>query len=960
VRLFLFDLSAFSFERKKVNLLQNNKSFYMKRFIWIFIALFQVSAYAQETGQIRGTVSDADKPLEGVKVSVQGTGLETRTGQDGQFVLEQVPAGTVSVTFEKDGFETHTLTVTLPGGKNLDLGTVILWPSVEQNVDIGVINISEQELENDEENAENISGILHSGQDAFSRAASFQFSSARFSVRGLDSKYSTVYFNGIPFNQLYDGRPQWTTWGGLNDVMRARELFQGLVPVDYGIAGPLGGVNYNIKASDIRKTKKISYAITNRNYRHRLMGVYATGMMKNNWAFAALASTRLASEGYIEGTYYNAQSLFLAAEKRLNDRHGLNISFFMTPNERGKSSPNTMEVYEYKGMRYNAYWGFQGGKKRNARVKNLVAPTLILTHNWNIDNNTSLQTSLAYRQIKTSNSRIGYYNANNPDPTYYRYLPSYWLAKDNLPEAADRYLEFINYGQIDWAYLYRANRTNTADDGSARYYLYDDVIKDDNFYFSSVFNKRFSKNLILNASVLYQNFRSEGYAYMNDLLGAPFFYDKNPYAPAGSEDNDLNNPNRKVNEQEKFSYDYLISGSRYNGFVQLQYTSKYLDLYGGIEGGQISYAREGLYNNPLFADSYGKNEGVRFNEYAVKAGATFKINGRNLINANALLQSKAPDMRNVYYNSRVSGDITPGIKNENISGFDVSYIYRSPYFKSRLTGYVFNVSDYTEIQRFFAEGISLNGVQGIPSNINGNAFFLTQMVTGEARYYEGLEWGMEAQLTPTWKLNAALAAGKHIYTDNPDVYVASDLFDATYLGKSSMYGYRLANGPQRAATIGVEYRSPKYWFAGINFSYFDRSYINISPILRTERFYLDPNTNEPYGEITDYKGVDKWDIPAVNNDILNDLLKQEKLESFTRINLIGGKSWKVKDYYIGLFVLVNNLLDDVSPTGGFEQSRKASYPELYVDKKINPVPVFGNKYWMSYGRNYFVMLSVRF
>ncbi len=934
----------------------------MKSLYYLLLWFLPYGILAQDTGNIQGkvTLPDSDSGIENVTVQIQGTSLKAYTDAKGIFILKNVPAGEISVEIFKEGFEPIVVPVIVKPNETLDLGNLLLWPRISEEDEIGVINISQQELITGDESAEMVSGILHSGQDAFSRAASFSFSNARFSVRGLDSKYSTVYFNGIPFNQDYDGRPQWSSWGGLNDVMRARELFSGLMPSDYGITGPLGGVNYNVKASDIRKTKKVSYAITNRSYRHRLMGTYATGMMKNNWAFAALASVRYAEEGYLDGTFYNAKSIFLAAEKRLNDKHSLNVSFFFTPNERGKSSPNTMEVYNYKGNLYNAYWGLQDGKKRNARIKKLYTPTLILTHNWNIGSGGSLQTSLAFRQMITANSRIGYYNANNPDPTYYRYLPSYWLSKDNLPEAVNRYTEFMSYGQIDWNYLYQANKNNMADDGSARYYLYDDVVKDQNLYFTTHFNKRFKDNIILNASVFYQTLKSEGYAQMDDLLGASFYYDKNPYAPVGMEDNDMKNPDRKVGVGDKFNYNYLIYGSKLNGFVQVQYLTKFLDLYAAFSGGFRQYQREGLYDNPLFADSYGKNDGKFFREYGFKAGATFKLTGRHLIDANFYWQTQGPDLKNVYYNSRVSGDITPGIDNERINGFDLSYIYRSPYFKSRLTAYATQITNYTEIQRFFAEGISLNGVSGIPSNINGNAFFLTQMVTGEARYYEGLEWGMEAQLAPEWKLTAAAAIGKHIYNNNPEVYVASDLFAATYLGKSNLYGYRLANGPQQAFNVGIEYRSPKYWFVGVNWNYFNQAYINISPILRTERFYLDPNTNEPYAAIENYRNRDDWDIPAVSDEILNELLKQEKIRDYTHVNLIGGKSWKVKDYYIGLFVLVNNLFDNINPTGGFEQSRKASYPELYVDKKLNSIPVFGSKYWMSYGRNYFVMLSLRF
>ena len=252
----------------------------MKSILSYLFLLIPVLFWAQETGKITGKAvhPDSGKGISGVSVYVQGTEIRTSTNGQGVFVLEQIPAGEVSIELSKEGFDPVVLPVIIKPGETVNVGNIMLWPSVEDQVEVGVINISEQELESDEESAENISGILHSGQDAFSRAASFQFSNARFSLRGMDSKYSKVYFNGIPFNQLYDGRPQWSTWGGLNDVMRARELFQYMMPSDYGIPGPIGGVNYNIKASDIRKTKKISYALTNRNYSHRLM--VATVLLK--------------------------------------------------------------------------------------------------------------------------------------------------------------------------------------------------------------------------------------------------------------------------------------------------------------------------------------------------------------------------------------------------------------------------------------------------------------------------------------------------------------------------------------------------------------------------------------------------------------------------------------------------------------------------------------------------------
>ena len=49
------------------------------------------------------------------------------------------------------------------------------------------------------------------------------------------------------------------------------------------------------------------------------------------------------------------------------------------------------------------------------------------------------------------------------------------------------------------------------------------------------------------------------------------------------------------------------------------------------------------------------------------------------------------------------------------------------------------------------------------------------------------------------------------------------------------------------------------------------------------------------------------------------------------VNLIGGKSWKINDYFIGFFATINNVFNQKYRTGGFEQSRKATFAEFQQD-----------------------------
>ena len=90
-----------------------------------------------------------------------------------------------------------------------------------------------------------------------------------------------------------------------------------------------------------------------------------------------------------------------------------------------------------------------------------------------------------------------------------------------------------------------------------------------------------------------------------------------------------------------------------------------------------------------------------------------------------------------------------------------------------------------------------------------------------------------------------------------------------------------------------------------------------------------------------------------------ELLKQQRFDDFTLINLVGGKSWKINNTTFGFFASINNVLDVVYKTGGFEQARNANFREVNQDVSSG-TPAFAPRYFYGYGRTYFVNLYVNF
>jgi hypothetical protein len=194
-----------------------------------------------------------------------------------------------------------------------------------------------------------------------------------------------------------------------------------------------------------------------------MMATYASGMNSKGWAFVVSGGKRMAQEAYFEGTTYDANSFFISIEKKVSNRHALNFTGFYTPNSRGKNSPNTAETTQLTSEKYNSYWGFQNGQKRNSRIKTIEEPLLLLSHYFKINAKSNLNTNVMYQFGKITNSNIDYQHANSPDPSYYRKMPSYFsslYAADNgefsgpfAPdyENAEKSKEqFLAQPQIDW------------------------------------------------------------------------------------------------------------------------------------------------------------------------------------------------------------------------------------------------------------------------------------------------------------------------------------------------------------------------------------------------------------------------------------------------------------------------------------------------------------------------------
>ena len=910
----------------------------------LFVLFSTIYGFAQQT-IVQGVVKDirSSEPIAEVLVEIEGSIFTTRTNNLGEFSFSSdIPDGNQTIKLTKSNYINLYYPIVIKNGETINVGEIFLEFD-DENDELFTITLSDDELNDDTSGADNISGLLSASQDIFQRAAAFEFSPSFFRLRGLNTDNGTVLMNGIEMNKIFDGRPQWSNWGGMNDVLRSQELSNGLAPSPYNFGGLLGSTNINLRASNYRSGGRITYSSSNRSYTNRLMATYASGMLDGGWAYAFTLGRRWGEEGFQDGTFYDANSFFVSVEKKLNDKHSLNLVGFYTPNRRGKSSPNTQEVFDLKGITYNEYWGWHDGEKRNSRIRRIAEPVIMLNHYWDISDKTSLNTNFAYQFGELGNSRLDYAGGANPSPAYYQGLPSYFLADDDGPDLGGAYLaqeSFSNGGQVNWDRIYDSNLTNNINGDYAAYVLYEDRSDDKQFTANTILESSITENLTLNAAINYKRLKSHSFAEIIDMLGS-----NTGYLNVDSFDQvqfDLQNPDLVVGEGDTFRYNYNIEANILSGFAQAQFKYNKIDFFLAGSYTATEYQREGLYQTETYANnSFGKGRKLSFGGIGTKGGFTYKFSGKHIFNVNAGYITKAPSIRNTYTNSRenhaIVGDITGvDITEEKITSFDANYVFRSSSVKARLTGYYTKMEDANEISFYFADGIS---------GVDEGTAFVQEILQGIDKSHMGIEFGMEAQVTPTIKLTGVASIGQFTYDNNPNlVLTSSDFVEGLNFGESNLKDYRIAAGPQQAASVGFEYRDPNYWWFGTTANFFSNTYVDVSPLTRTQNFYLD---------------TDGLPFNNYEPNLARELLRQERFDDYMVVNAIGGKSWKIGDKYISLFVSLNNIFNKKFKSGGFEQGRSANYQSLQEDSQ-NPKRVFGPKYWYGRGPTYFLNLNYRF
>lgn len=811
----------------------------MKQRLFLFILLAAVwpvlhCAAADVVGVVVNGSNGA--PLPGVTVALRDAGVHTSTNFNGQFSLSTGATGPEYLSITADGYEARGLDIYLDGS-GVNVGEIRLTPydfGQEYYGDTEDLLFDESLMDNDEGAAQGVSALTGANDNIYYNTASYNFGPMYFRYRGMDSQYQSVYLNGIRMNDLVRGSFTFNNLLGMTSrAFRNKTTTVGLDASTYGFGDIAGSVNYNTTTDLYAPGFNGSLAYTNSNYMMRAMATYSTGLNRHGWAFTISAIGRYAKEGIMKGTFYNSAGLFLSIEKVFNNNHSLTLTAFGGPTQRATGRPVVQEAYDLAGTNlYNPDWGYQDGKKRSSRITETFDPTVML--NWLFKkDNTVLNTAAAFRSMYYNRAALQYYKATDPNPSYYRYLPSYFEGRGNQ-EAADLYrnewLTNEDFRQIKWDDLYQINYLNNiqnetlpVEEHKGSSYIMENRINHQlNAMLSSYINTRISDVLSLQGGVSFNYTKSSNYKTVRDLMGGQFWLDIDPFSDRvialdpQQLQNDLDNPNRRVGKGDRFGYDYDIHAIRAEAWLQNVLNLAHWDINYGVQMSYTQFYRDGhMRNGRAPQNSLGKSRTMRFDNAMAKVGALYKLDGRNQFALHLEYGTRAPLFDQVFVSPRVNNSIAAGAESERDLAGDISYIWNYRRFRGSITGFYTMVDNATERNGFYDDNYQT---------------YVNYVLTDVKRVYKGIELGMAFKITPSLTATFAGQYSRFQYKNNPrgtrsiENGLYPDTTQTVYLKN-----YYLGSTPQYAANLGLDWQAPRNWFFNINGTIQGDAYVNLAP-----------------------------------------------------------------------------------------------------------------------------------
>lgn len=772
----------------------------MRKSSFFFLMAFLLFVSAGLNGQVTvtGKVIDKDtrEALIGAAIVVEGTSNGTVTNLNGSFELT-VEQEQQTLLFKFLGYADLKKQINPESAETLDLGTltmesnsvglneVLVLTSFARDKETPVALSTIEPATIDEKlGSLEFPQILKSTPSVYATRGSGGFGDSRIYLRGFDTNNIGVLINGVPVNDMENGRVYWSNWSGLSDVTKTMQVQRGLGASKLALSSVGGTINILTNSTDVAKGGSVYSGIGNDGYRKQTFSA-STGLMENNWAVTMMGAHTY-GDGYINGTSFDAWTYFVNVSKIINDQHRISFTAFGAPqwhNQRGTASLIQDYRDDADGIRRNLSYGIRdgeiygGGYGHNQYHK----PQISMNHYWNINPSTILSTAL-YASISQGGGRR--VDGENGD----------WLNIDyNTGRPTSMTLQTPD-GLLDFD---EAARRNAESMNGSKAVVGMSINQHQWYGLLSTINKELG-NINLTGGFDGRYYIGEHYKEVTDLLGGNYFLD----------DLNLNRPeSTPLEEGDKYAYhnDGVVAWGGL--FGQAEYIGTNYSAFLTASISQKSYQRIDYFQ---YEPGNQESDWVNFNPWSVKLGANYNVTEEHNLFVNGGYFTRSPYFSTIFLN--YTNEINDGAKYEQVLSFDAGYGFSLPNFSAKINGYWTNWKDKGLVRSFSGETANIPGINALHTGIESEIFW---------------------KPVPELYIKGMFSWGDWIWEDD----VNFSLFDDNNQLLGNYYAYigdvHVGNSAQITSALRVDYEAFPGLKVGTDINYYGKNFAEFDPTNRT-------------------------------------------------------------------------------------------------------------------------------
>ena len=752
--------------------------------------MFLLTATSIIAQTVTGVVRDDNGPLPGATILEKGTTNGVTTDLDGAFTIN-VKENTGSLQIAFVGYKTQTVKfngstnlgeITLGEDEDNVLDEIIITQTsfaVDRKTPVAVSTVTAGIIEH-KLGTQEFPEILKSTPGVYATKSGGGFGDGKLTMRGFNSENVAVMINGVPVNDMENGRVYWSNWAGLSDVTSYMQVQRGLGASKVAVPAIGGTVNILSKTTDIDAGGSIFFGMGNDGY-SKYGATLSTGLLDNGFA-VTISAFKTEGDGYVDGTEFKGFNYFLNISKQINDKHKISFTTFGAPQRHGQRQ-NMSLISRYKGAesgnKFNPDWGIKNGKVTHIEDNFYHKSQTSLNHYWTISDKTSLSTAV-YASFGAGGG--GGTAGTNRDLFQVR------IGGDDQPVDLDNIVEI--------------NRANGEQGLGSEAFLR--ASRNDHSWFGllSTFKTDITDNLALVAGLDLRTYTGKHFREVTDLLGGSYVFD----------DSDDNNPNRALHVGDKFSYNNDGEVGWQGVFTQLEYELNKLNVFVAASVSNTSYKRIDYYQY-LSTDPLRETDKYNFLGFSIKGGANYNLNDNHNIFANIGYFEKAAEFGSVFLqfdNEHINEDA----ENQKIFSVELGYGFRGEKLSANVNLYRTAWNDRTLTQ----------GIQ------NPDGTFSTANILGVNAIHQGVEFDFVYRALDKLTFSGMLSLGDwtwdndvlgvEIYDEEQNLIDVVDLYIA---------GLKVSESAQTTAALGLDWEILDRTHFTVDYNYFGNLYAQYDP-----------------------------------------------------------------------------------------------------------------------------------